>query len=85
MARPEVTERRTGAQKLSTNERDAWSIPEFCARHSISRSTYYNLKRSNKAPHETRIMPADRDHTCERGRVVTETGKAVCINAKTPR
>jgi predicted DNA-binding transcriptional regulator AlpA len=58
MARPEVTGRRKGVPrlKLSTDERDAWSIPEFCARHSISRSTYYNLKKNNEAPRETRIM-----------------------------
>jgi hypothetical protein len=38
-----------------TDERDAWSIPEFCLRHSISRSTFYNLKRLGEGPRETRI------------------------------
>jgi len=53
--RPEVTGRRSGVLKLSTDERDAWSIPEFCARHSISRSSFYNLRKIDKGPHETRI------------------------------
>jgi hypothetical protein len=31
---------------------DAYSIEEFCRRHSISRATYYNLKLAGKAPRE---------------------------------
>jgi hypothetical protein len=31
---------------------DAYSIEEFCRRHSISRSTYYNMKIAGKGPHE---------------------------------
>jgi hypothetical protein len=31
---------------------DAYSIEEFCRRHSISRGTYYNLKIAGKGPHE---------------------------------
>jgi len=56
MARPEVTGRRSGIPKSSTDERDAWSIIEFCERHSISRSTFYNLRKHGLGPHETRIM-----------------------------
>jgi predicted DNA-binding transcriptional regulator AlpA len=55
MARPEVTGRRSDVPKLSTDERDAWSVIEFCARHTISRSTFYNLKRAGLGPHETRV------------------------------
>jgi hypothetical protein len=31
---------------------DAYSIEEFCRRHSISRSAYYNLKQAGKGPRE---------------------------------
>jgi hypothetical protein len=31
---------------------DAYSIEEFCRRHSISRATYYNLKQAGKGPIE---------------------------------
>jgi hypothetical protein len=33
-------------------ELDAYSIEEFCRRHSISRSTYYSLKEVGKGPRE---------------------------------
>jgi hypothetical protein len=33
-------------------ELDAYSIEEFCRRHSISRSTYYSLKEVGKGPAE---------------------------------
>jgi hypothetical protein len=51
--RPEVSGR-TGPPK-STAERDAYSIPEFCARHNISTGTYYNLKKNGAAPREGRV------------------------------
>jgi hypothetical protein len=34
----------------------AYSIEEFCRRHSISRGTYYNLKKVDKAPHESPVL-----------------------------
>ncbi len=36
----------------STAERDAYTLEEFCARHAICRSTYYNLKADGKGPRE---------------------------------
>lgn len=36
----------------STAERDAYTVPEFCARHRISTGTYYNLKKRNLGPRE---------------------------------
>src|SRR5882762_5799428 len=42
-------------QPKSTADLAAYSIPEFCRRHAISRSTYYNLKRLGEAPRETRV------------------------------
>ncbi len=33
----------------------AFSIDEFCADHGISRATFYNLKKVNKAPLEMKI------------------------------
>jgi predicted DNA-binding transcriptional regulator AlpA len=39
----------------STDNLDAFSIPEFCRRHAISRSTFYILKRLGQGPRETRI------------------------------
>lgn len=35
-------------------ELDAYSIEEFCKRHSISRGTYYNMKEDGTAPKEKR-------------------------------
>ena len=40
--------------RKSTEERDAYSIAEFCRRHGISSGTYYNLKADDKAPKEAR-------------------------------
>jgi hypothetical protein len=37
-------------------ELDAYSIDGFCRRHSISRSTYYNLKQVGKAPLESHAL-----------------------------
>jgi hypothetical protein len=35
---------------------DAYSIEEFCRRHSISRATYYNLKLAGKGPRESHAL-----------------------------
>jgi hypothetical protein len=37
-------------------DRDAYSIEEFCRRHSISRATYYNLKTAGKGPRESHAL-----------------------------
>jgi hypothetical protein len=67
-ARPEVTGRKTSLSgsggnrpnstgpPKSTEERDAYSIPEFCRRHGISHGTYYNLKALGLGPREGRAM-----------------------------
>jgi hypothetical protein len=52
MARPEVT----GQKIAETLERDAYTIAQFCARHGISRSTYYVLKKNDEQPDETYIL-----------------------------
>jgi hypothetical protein len=39
-----------------TEDRDAYSIGEFCRRHNISRGTYYNLKHLGLGPREARAM-----------------------------
>jgi hypothetical protein len=31
---------------------DAYSIEEFCRRHSISRASYFNLRKAGKGPRE---------------------------------
>jgi hypothetical protein len=31
-------------------EQDAYSIQQFCSRHSLSRSSFYNLKAAGKGP-----------------------------------
>jgi predicted DNA-binding transcriptional regulator AlpA len=46
MARPEV---------IIGEEPDALSIPIFCARHGISRGTYYNLRAAGLGPNEMRL------------------------------
>jgi hypothetical protein len=43
--------------KLGRNdELDAYSIEEFCRRHSLSRGTYYNMKEAGSGPREKRAM-----------------------------
>jgi hypothetical protein len=68
VARPEVTGRKTNSPNSvgdrlnltgppeSTEERDAYSIPEFCRRHNISTGTYYNLKTCGQGPREARAL-----------------------------
>lgn len=56
---PEVTGRRGRGKalpKTPNDQRDAWSIDEFCTRNSISRSTYYNIRKLGQGPRETRVM-----------------------------
>lgn len=36
-------------------EREAFSIPEFCAANSISRSFYFKLRKAGLTPREMRI------------------------------
>jgi hypothetical protein len=47
----------TSKQSLpkSTADLAAFSILEFCRMHSISRSTFYNLKKLGQGPRETRV------------------------------
>jgi hypothetical protein len=40
----------------ATENRDAYSIQEFCRRHNISNGTYYNLKNRGQGPREARAM-----------------------------
>jgi hypothetical protein len=35
---------------------DAYSIEEFCRRHSISQGTYYNLRNAGKGPQEGKVL-----------------------------
>lgn len=57
MARPEVAGKAplVGPQQR-TVEKMAFTIPEFCARHSISRAFYYELKKQGKTPREVRDL-----------------------------
>jgi hypothetical protein len=50
MARPEIT----GRKVFGAAERAAYTIPEFCDAHRISRAHYYNLKRLGEGPDEAR-------------------------------
>jgi len=34
---------------------DVFTVPDFCRRHRISVSTYYNLKRAGEAPREMSV------------------------------
>jgi hypothetical protein len=68
IVRPEVSGRRSGPPNSfgdqpnstgppkSTEDRDAYSIEEFCLRHGISHGTYYNLKALGLGPREGRAM-----------------------------
>src|SRR5882757_1301246 len=64
-ARPEVSGRKAGAGPAtkttkktpkSTEERDAYSVPEFCRRHNISNGTYYRLRIEGLGPKEARAL-----------------------------
>ena len=39
-------------------ERDAYNVSEFCEAHSISRGTYYNLRKDGLTPKEMKISKA---------------------------
>jgi hypothetical protein len=41
--------------KAHDGEGDAYSIPDFCRRHSITRTLYYTLKRKGLGPREIRL------------------------------
>jgi hypothetical protein len=55
MARPEVTGKKIGSPE-STEERDCYSIEEFCRRNNISHGTYYNLRAAGLGPREARVL-----------------------------
>jgi hypothetical protein len=38
------------------NDLDAYSIEDFCRRHSISHGTYYNLRKAGKGPRESHAL-----------------------------
>lgn len=46
----------TKANRSPQVELDAYSIEEFCRRHSISRATYYNMKIAGKGPREGHVL-----------------------------
>jgi hypothetical protein len=47
MAAPQVTGRKIRASPLPLLERAAYTIREFCDAHRISKSTYYNLRKTS--------------------------------------
>jgi hypothetical protein len=56
-ASPEIADHKAKARpSKSTEQRDAYSIPEFCRRHNISTGTYYNLRNLGRGPREARAM-----------------------------
>ena len=57
MVRPEVTGRKVGSGRnkraaLPLDQRKAFTITEFCARHGFSRSHFFNLKQKGLGPRE---------------------------------
>ncbi len=57
MAQPQgAAAGRKSGPALSTEDRDAYSIAEFCRRHNISHGTYYNLRNCGLGPREARAM-----------------------------
>jgi hypothetical protein len=45
----------TGRNPQAGTVRQAYSIQEFCDAHSISRATYYNLRKAGKGPIEMEV------------------------------
>ncbi len=50
------TSYRADAYKTSDDEKDAFSILEFCSRHGLSSGLYYILKRKGLGPREFRVQ-----------------------------
>jgi hypothetical protein len=50
------TEAQTKQPPESTEERDAYSIEEFCRRHNVSHGTFYNMRKRGQGPREARAM-----------------------------
>jgi hypothetical protein len=72
----------------STAERDAYSIQEFCDRHTISHGTYYNMKKRGLGPREGHVMgrviitkeaAADWRRAIEKAAITTEPTIAVDV------
>jgi hypothetical protein len=40
---------------MSEIERASWTVDEFCDRHDISRTTYFQLKKDRRGPREMRL------------------------------
>jgi hypothetical protein len=53
---PDATVRNQNNKLGRDFELDAYSIEEFCRRHSLSRGTYYNMKETGSGPREKRAM-----------------------------
>jgi hypothetical protein len=76
------TERKMSlVEAVFTGRKAAYSIPEFCHDHNISRSSYYNLKRDGIAPREMRVnsrvlisAEAARDWRVEREQAAAKVG-----------
>lgn len=51
---PPAEKRMAGGAPVGSFELDAFSIAEFCRRHSISRAHYYNLQQDGDGPQEKR-------------------------------
>jgi predicted DNA-binding transcriptional regulator AlpA len=41
--------------EMQNDDREAYSVEEFCSRHSIGRATFYQLKKRGQAPQTFKI------------------------------
>jgi len=85
MARPEVFGFESSPAE-STENRDAYSIDEFCRRHGISHGTYYNLKNLGLGPREggamTRVLISRESAASWRKKIETSRSAGKALRSK---
>ena len=90
MARPEVTGRKP-THLNAANDADAYSVQEFCARHSISPQLFYKLKPQGLMPVTfnvgTRVLISKEAAAAwrrEREQATAATNQALRVRQPTP-
>ena len=54
--RRRAKKRQRKKQRRAEAPRAAYTIPEFCEAHRISRATYYNVKKAGRGPREKHVL-----------------------------
>jgi hypothetical protein len=85
MARPNISGFKSSPAE-SIENRDAYSIEEFCHRHGISHGTYYNLKALGLGPREggamTRVLISRESAASWRKRIEASRSAGKALRSK---